>query len=301
MRWQQGRRSRNIDDRRGGHGGRAPRGTGGRKMGGLMTIGLVVAGLIFGVNPMKLINATGGLGGLSGGSGGGFPQSGGVEIDANAKGDDTEGQFASAVLAYTEDTWQQIFSEYNATYKAPRLVLFENAVRSACGTQSSAVGPFYCPGDDQIYIDLSFWRELKKMGAPGEFARAYVIAHEVAHHVQNLMGVSMKVQRQQRQLPKAQANRLSVLVELQADCYAGVWVNRTQKRTKFLEVGDLEEGLNAAAQVGDDVIMRKAGHRPNESLYTHGTAAQRQEWFARGMETGDIRQCDTLARAGVRL
>ncbi len=301
MRWQQGRKSRNIEDRRGGRGGGVRRRTGGAKMGGLMTIGLMVAGLVFGFNPSKLINLTNSLGGgggalsLPGGGGGG------VEYDASAAKNDEDAQFVSAVLGYTEDTWTEIFKSYGARYQPPKLVMFENAVRSACGTQSSAAGPFYCPGDNQVYIDLAFFRELKKMGAPGDFARAYVIGHEVAHHIQNLQGISMKVQRQQRQVPKTQANRLSVLTELQADCYAGVWVHHTQKRTKFLEVGDLEEGLNAAAQIGDDVLLRKAGHTPHESMYTHGSSAQRQEWFTKGMQFGDMRKCDTFGIAGVRL
>ena len=298
MRWQQGRRSRNVVDRRGGGGAIARRG-GGSKMGGLMTIGIVVAGLIFGFNPMKLISMTGGLGGTSGG---GFaPSSGGVEYDASAKTDDQAGQFVSAVLGYTEDTWAEIFRGYGATYQPPKLVMFEGAVRSACGTQSSAAGPFYCPGDKQVYIDTSFFRELQKMGAPGDFAMAYVIGHEVAHHVQNLEGISMKVQRMQRQVSKVDANRLSVLTELQADCYAGVWAHHTQKRTNFLETGDLEEGLNAAAQIGDDVLLRKAGHTPHESMYTHGSSKQRQEWFTEGLRNGRVENCNTFAEAGVRL
>jgi len=197
MRWQQGRKSRNVVDQRGGRGarGRAPR-RGGSKMGGLMTIIMVVAGLIFGVNPMKLINMTGGLGGLAGGGGGGglAPSSGGVQYDAT-------------VLGYTEDTWNEIFRGYGATYQPPKLVMFEGAVVSACGTQSSAAGPFYCPGDKQVYIDTAFFRELQKMGAPGDFAMAYVIGHEVAHHVQNLEGTSMKVQRRQRRVSKTEGVR----------------------------------------------------------------------------------------------
>ena len=263
MRWQQGRRSRNIEDRRGrsGGGGRAP-GKAGSGMGFLMTAGLVVAGLIFGVNPMQLINMTGGLGGSSGGLGGlggvgGLSgSSGGVQYDASANTDDQAGQFVSSILGYTEDTWTEIFRSYGAQYKPPKLVMFEGAVASGCGTQSSAAGPFYCPGDSQVYIDTAFFNELQKMGAPGDFAMAYVIGHEVAHHIQNLEGTSMKVQRRQRQVSKTDANRLSVLTELQADCYAGVWAHHTQKRTQFLEEGDLEEGLNAAAQIGDDTLLR---------------------------------------------
>lgn len=267
-----------------------------------MTIGLVVAGLVFGVNPMKLINMTGGLGNLTGGGGGSFgaPAGGGVQYDASSSKDDQAGQFVASVLGYTEDTWTEIFRGYGATYKPPTLVMFEGAVRSACGTQSSAAGPFYCPGDSQVYIDTAFFRELQKMGAPGDFAMAYVIGHEVAHHVQNLEGVSMKVQRRQRQVSKTDANRLSVLTELQADCYAGVWAHHTQNRTRFLEEGDLEEGLNAAAQIGDDVLLKKAGHTPHESMYTHGSAKQRQQWFTEGLRNGKIENCNTFRQAGVR-
>lgn len=300
MRWQQGRKSRNVVDRRGGSGGTVARRGGGSKMGGLMTIGIVIAGLVFGFNPMKLINMTGGLGGAAGG-GALAPSSGGVEYDASARKDDQAGQFVASVLGYTEDTWNEIFRSYGATYEPPKLVMFEGAVRSACGTQSSAAGPFYCPGDKQVYIDTSFFRELQKMGAPGDFAMAYVIGHEVAHHIQNLEGISMKVQRTQRQVSKADANRLSVLTELQADCYAGVWAHHTQKRTNFLETGDLEEGLNAAAQIGDDVLLRKAGHTPHESMYTHGSSKQRQEWFTEGLRNGRVENCNTFQKAGVRL
>lgn len=303
MRWQQGRKSRNIEDRRGGRGGGSPARRGGSKVGGLMTIGLVVAGLVFGVNPMKLINMTGGLGNLTGGGGGSFgaPSGGGVQYDASSSKDDQAGQFVSSVLGYTEDTWTEIFKTYGAKYQPPTLVMFEGSVRSACGTQSSAAGPFYCPGDKQVYIDTAFFRELQKMGAPGDFAMAYVIGHEVAHHVQNLEGISMKVQGRQRQVSKTDANRLSVLTELQADCYAGVWAHHTQKRSQFLEEGDLEEGLNAAAQIGDDVLLKKAGHTPHESMYTHGSAKQRQQWFTEGLRNGKIENCNTFKQAGVRL
>ncbi len=302
MRWQQGRKSRNIEDRRGSRGaggGRAPK-RGGSGMGLLMTAGLVVAGLIFGVNPMQLINMTGGLGG--GASGGGLAgSSGGVQYDASANQDDQAGQFVSSILGYTEDTWTQIFRSYGSTYQPPKLVLFKGAVRSGCGTQSSAAGPFYCPGDKQVYIDTDFFNELQKMGAAGDFAMAYVIGHEVAHHVQNLEGTSMKVQSRQRQVSKTDANRLSVLTELQADCYAGVWAHHTQKNTRFLEEGDLEEGLNAAAQIGDDTIMRKAGHKPHPSMYTHGTSAERQQWFTEGLRNGKIENCNTFRKARVNL
>ena len=304
MRWQQGRRSKNIEDRRGGGSVGRGRGSGraGSGMGFLMTAALVVGGLIFGVNPMTLINMTGGLGNATGGGGSGGlldGGGGGVQYDASTNADDQAGQFVSSVLATTEDTWHEIFRGYGAQYEAPKLVLFKGAVRSACGTQSSAAGPFYCPGDKQVYIDTAFFGELQKMGAPGDFAMAYVIGHEVAHHVQNLEGTSMAVQRQQRQSSKTDANRLSVLTELQADCYAGVWAHHTQKRTQFLEEGDLEEGLNAAAQIGDDTLLRKAGHTPHESMYTHGSSEQRQQWFTEGLRNGKVENCNTFREAGV--
>ncbi len=299
MRWQQGRRSRNIEDRRSGGGSARGGGKGGSGMGLLMTAGLVVAGLVFGVNPMKLINMTGGLGGLSSGTGSLTGSGGGVQYDASTNQEDQAGQFVSSILGYTEDTWTEIFRGFGAQYQPPKLVLFKNAVSSACGTQSSAAGPFYCPGDKQVYIDTAFFGELQKMGAAGDFAMAYVIGHEVAHHIQNLEGTSMAVQRRQRQVSKVQSNQLSVLTELQADCYAGVWAHHTQKRTNFLEEGDLEEGLNAAAQIGDDTLLRKAGRTPHESMYTHGSAAQRQQWFTEGLRNGDVQRCNTFRQAGV--
>ena len=298
MRWQQGRRSRNIEDRRAG-GGASARGRGGSGKGLLMTVGLVIAGLVFGVNPMTLINMTGGLGGVSGGSGSLTGSGGGVQYDASTNQDDQAGQFVSSILGYTEDTWTEIFQSFGAKYQPPKLVLFKNAVSSACGTQSSAAGPFYCPGDKQVYIDTAFFGELQKMGAAGDFAMAYVIGHEVAHHVQNLEGTSMKVQSTQRRVSKTDSNRLSVLTELQADCYAGVWAHHTQKRTRFLEEGDLEEGLNAAAQIGDDTLLRKAGRTPHESMYTHGSSEQRQFWFTKGLRDGDVGMCNTFREAGV--
>lgn len=309
MRWQQGRKSRNVVDQRRGRasaGRGSPARRGGSKVGGLMTIAIVVAGLIFGFNPMKLLNLTGGggLGGASSGFGGGgplAPRGGGLEYDASAKKDDEAGQFVASILGFTEDTWTEIFRQHGAKYEPPKLVMFEGSVRSACGTQSSAAGPFYCPGDKQVYIDTAFFRELQNMGAPGDFAMAYVIGHEVAHHIQNLEGTSMTVQRRQRQVSKIDANRLSVLTELQADCYAGVWAHHTQKRTQFLEEGDLAEGLNAAAQIGDDVLLRKAGHTPHESMYTHGSSKERQQWFTEGLRNGKVENCNTFRQAGVRL
>ena len=293
MRWQQGRKSRNVEDRRGGRGGTVARRGGGSKMGGLMTIGIVIAGLIFGFNPMKLINMTGGLGGLSGG-GSLSPSSGGVEYDASAKKDDQAGQFVSSVLASTEDTWTEIFANHGARYQAPKLVLFSNAVASGCGTQSSAAGHFYCPGDSQVYIDTDFFNELQKMGAPGDFAMAYVVAHEAAHHVQNLLGITREVQSQRRRLPEAEYNELSVKLELQADFLAGVWAHHGHKMKGFLEEGDIEEALNAAHAIGDDTIQKRARGYVVPDSFTHGTSEQRIRWFRKGLETGDLSQGDTF-------
>ena len=176
----------------------------------------------------------------------------------------------------------------------PKLRIFDGGVNSACGYTSSAAGPFYCPGDSKVYIDLNFFRELQRMGAGGDFAQAYVLAHEVGHHVQNLLGVSMAVQRRQRSVSKTDANHLSVLTELQADCYAGVWAHHAHKDNQLLEPGDLEEGMNAAAKIGDDALMSRAGARIRPEAFTHGSSRQRQEWLYRGLNTGDPNQCDTF-------
>jgi predicted metalloprotease len=207
------------------------------------------------------------------------------------------GEFVSVVLANTEDVWTRLFRQQGAEYQPPRLVLFRNSVNSACGFAQSAMGPFYCPGDKRVYIDLSFYEDMKnQLGAPGDFAQAYVIAHEVGHHVQNLMGISKKVQAAERQLSKVEANRLSVKQELQADCFAGIWGHYANKDFRMIEDGDLEEALNAASAIGDDNLQQKSqGHVRPES-FTHGTSKQRMEWFKRGMENGSIKDCDTFSQ-----
>jgi predicted metalloprotease len=204
-------------------------------------------------------------------------------------------QFVSFVLADTEDTWHAVFENAGGRYREPTLVLFSGRVNSACGLASAAVGPFYCPGDQKVYIDLSFYRDLQdRHGAPGDFAQAYVIAHEVGHHVQNLLGTSDKVQRMRQRLPESQANALSVRLELQADCYAGLWGYHAHTRRQLLDPGDLEEALVAAAAIGDDRLQREAtGHVVPDS-FTHGTSEQRTRWFRRGFERGDIARCDTF-------
>ena len=200
------------------------------------------------------------------------------------------------MLADTGDAWRQIFAQNGATYDEPVLVLFENAVRSACGAASAAVGPFYCPADRKLYLDLSFFRELdRRFGAPGDFAQAYVIAHEVGHHVQTLLGTSSRVQQMRSRLPEGEANELSVRQELQADCYAGVWGNRA--RQGLLEEGDIEEGLRAAAAIGDDRLQKQAQGYVVPDSFTHGSSEQRQEWFYRGFRSGDPDQCDTFRGA----
>jgi predicted metalloprotease len=207
---------------------------------------------------------------------------------------DESKQFVAAVLGSTEDAWGDIFRRNRQTYRPPVLVLFDNAVQSACGQAGSSAGPFYCPGDNKLYLDTSFFRELKtEFGAPGDFAQAYVIAHEVGHHVQNLMGTMDRVNSQQQRAGKAQANALSVRLELQADCYAGVWANYAQKKGQ-VETGDIEEALKAASGVGDDNIQRRSQGYVVPESFTHGSAKDRMTWFGRGFQTGDVAQCNTF-------
>lgn len=289
MKWEGGRRSTNVEDRRGM--GR-PLAMGGGLVG---VIGLVLA-LLFGVDPSQM----GGGGGDPGGYGGSGPVADEGQPGQAAPGgaEDPQKAFVSVVLADTEDTWPQLLKPLGVQYQAPRLVLFEQAVQSACGTADSAVGPFYCPGDNKVYLDLSFFRELdQRFGAPGDFARAYVVAHEVGHHVQNLLGLSDQVHRaQQGARSQAQANQLSVMLELQADCLAGVWAHHAEAQRDLLEQGDVEEGLNAAAAIGDDTLQKRARGRVMPESFTHGSSAQRVEWFRRGMETGRIDACDTFSQ-----
>ncbi len=293
MRWRNVRKSRNIEDRRGQRAGRRMPGGGGggMKIGGGAGIILLLLGLFFGQNLLDPQS--------SGGSNISVPQLGPQTggTTPQIRNDDEAGQFIASILGTTEDVWGPLFQAAGQQYQPPNLVLFNDGVNSACGFTSSAAGPFYCPGDSKVYIDLSFFRELQRMGAGGDFAQAYVLAHEVGHHVQNQLGVSMAVQRRQRSLPKKQANRLSVLTELQADCYAGVWAHHAHKKFQLLEAGDLEEGMNAAAKIGDDALMRSAGRRAHPDSFTHGTSQQRQTWLYQGLETGDPQQCDTFQGA----
>lgn len=314
MRWRTGRRSENIEDRRddsgppgdGLGGGRLPVRMGRGVGGGLGAIALLLLGLYFGVDLSPF------LGGGSpqlpprGGQGDRFPSQfpsaqrapgggGGLRAPGAGAGRDELKDFVSVVLADTEDTWGEIFRQGKQRYREPKLVLFSGSVRSACGFAEAAMGPFYCPGDLKVYIDLSFYDELRqRFGAPGDFAQAYVIAHEIGHHVQNLLGVSDQVEEAKRGRSKAEANRLSVRLELQADCLAGVWANRADRARGILEAGDVEEALRAASAIGDDRLQKQARGYVTPDSFTHGTSAQRVAWFRRGLEKGDINACDTF-------
>ena len=278
MRWKSGRRSTNVEDRRGG---RASIGRGSKV--GLGTILLVLVLSFFtGQNPLSLLQQI-------------DSQSPTAQMPNTASaGQDEAADFVSVVLGYTEDTWGTIFSSQGARYIQPKLVLYENAVQSACGYNTSATGPFYCPGDQKMYLDLSFLRDLQRMGASGDFAVAYVIAHEVGHHIQTILGTEQQVRQAQRRASQAQSNQLSVMMELQADCYAGVWTHHTERMQQVLERGDIEEALNAAAAVGDDRLQKAAGRHVQPEAFTHGSSQQRMEWFRRGLETGRMENCDTF-------
>lgn len=291
MRMDNERESDNLEDRRGSGGG----GSGLRLGGGRMGIGTIaialVASYFLGINPMTVLSM------LSGG--GGMPA---IEQSAPAAhkppADDQMARFVSKVLASTEDTWNEVFRANGRQYKEPKLVLFTGVTPTACGTGQSAMGPFYCPGDQKVYIDLAFYRELKeRFKAPGEFAQAYVIAHEVGHHVQNLLGIADKVHTAQQRASKAEANALSVRMELQADCLAGVWGKRTDTMKGVLEPGDLEAALTAASAIGDDRLQQQTQGRIVPESFTHGSSAQRMRWFKVGFETGDMNQCNTFKAA----
>jgi len=280
MKWRGRSGSGNIEDRRGMGGAALPVGGG---IGGLVVVLLISA--LTGQNPLDLIGVGGGE----------DPGSGSVGT-SGVPADDPQAQFVSVVLGDTEDTWQQTFSERGETYPAPTLVLFTGATRSACGTGTSAMGPFYCPADRKVYLDLSFFKELdQRFGAPGDFAQAYVIAHEVGHHIQTVTGVSDRVSSMRQRVGESEANALSVRQELQADCYAGVWGFYAAQRD-LLEPGDTEEGLRAAAAIGDDRLQKQAQGYVVPESFTHGSSAQRVEWFKRGLESGKPEACNTFTR-----
>jgi predicted metalloprotease len=287
MKWEGNRESDNVEDARDSGGGGGGFSFGGGRGIGLGTVAIaVVAGWIFGINPLTV------LGLLSGG--GPAPQ----EQQAPAHrppADDKMAKFVSVVLADTEDVWRPQFKQRGGTYQEPKLVLFRGSVPTACGQGQSAMGPFYCPGDQKVYIDLGFYETMRtRLGAPGDFAQAYVIAHEVGHHVQNLMGITGKIDGMRGRVSEAQQNALSVRLELQADCFAGIWAHDAQSARQILEQGDLEEALNAASQIGDDTLQRKSRGTVQPETFTHGTSAQRVTWFKKGLQTGSVEQCNTF-------
>jgi hypothetical protein len=281
MRWQMGRRSDNVEDRRGMG---VPMGVAG---GGIGTIILVIAALFFGFDPSVILQGGDPTSQVTPGPG-----------PAPSKADDELRNFVSVVLADTEDVWRDLFRKRNAEYRDPTLVLFSGAVQSACGFAQAAVGPFYCPADHKVYLDLSFFRDLRdRFGAPGDFAQAYVIAHEVGHHVQSLLGISERVHAARQRAGEREANALSVKLELQADCLAGVWAFHAEKTRQILEDGDVDEALDAASAIGDDRLQQKSRGRVAPDSFTHGSAAQRVEWFQRGLKSGRVDQCDTFTAA----
>ena len=295
MKWQGRRGSSNVRSSKGG----------GKMIGGGIG-GIIIAGilwLVFGVNPMTALQ-TGQM--VAGGGNNGTS----TEV---ATSTDRDTQFVKVVLADTEEVWHQIVNEVGSTYQEPSLILFNGQVSSACGSATAATGPFYCPGDQSIYLDTSFFADMRQnlgitgdqqgsgddenQGKAGDFAQAYVISHEVGHHVQTLLGITQQVNEASRQVTQAQANKLSVLQELQADCFAGVWAQRNQARVQFLEAGDVDEAINAASQIGDDRLAKARGGAVVPDNFTHGTSQQRVQWFTRGLESGNIQLCDTFSGA----
>jgi hypothetical protein len=297
MKWEDQRQSDNVEDRRGASSGGG--GGGGLRIGGgrgLSLGGIVIALLAswaLGINPMTVL-------GLLGGSGGGAPAPAVQQSQPGAKPQDAAARFVSVVLADTEDVWGNYFAASQQKYPAPALVLFRGRSPTGCGMGESAMGPFYCPADRKVYIDLGFYDTLRtQLGAPGDFAQAYVIAHEVGHHLQNLQGTTAKMDAARQRVSEREYNALSVRLELQADCYAGVWANRSQQSKGWLEKGDIEEGLNAAAQIGDDTLQRKSRGTVVPESFTHGSSEQRMTWFKRGLEAGDLKACDTFKSGAV--
>jgi predicted metalloprotease len=289
MKWEGQRESDNVEDRRDEGGGGGGFGFGGRGIGiGTIVIALV-GGAIFGVNPLTILSF------LSGGGSAPVQRSAPAQPRAHSPQEDQMKAFVATVLADTEDVWTQIFQQRGGQYRDPKLVLFRGATRTGCGTGESAMGPFYCPADEKVYIDLAFYETLRtRLGAPGDFAQAYVIAHEVGHHVQKLLGISAKVEAARRGTDKVRSNALSVRLELQADCFAGVWANHAQRTKQIVEAGDIEEALNAATQIGDDTLQRHAQGTVVPESFTHGTSAQRVRWFKQGWESGAVDQCNTF-------
>lgn len=296
MKWENNRRSSNIEDKRSESGVNVGSSSGnsmmmllpvikmliGTKIGRIVLIIGVIA-YFMGFNPLALLNI------------GATSSSNASSQVINTQKDDKSAQFVSAVLAQTEDIWTKVFKKYNSTYSEPKLVLFRNSIKSACGYASSQTGPFYCPSDQKVYLDLSFFDELaKRHDAPGDFAQAYVIAHEIGHHVQNMVGTINKVQKAKQSLSDAQKNALQVKVELQADCYAGLWSYYSKKDFDSLEEGDIKEALNAASAIGDDTLQKKAKGYVVPDAFTHGSSNQRMSWFQKGFENGTLEACNTF-------
>ncbi|HSD97311.1 MAG TPA: neutral zinc metallopeptidase [Sulfuricaulis sp.] len=283
MLWKGQKQSENVEDRRG------MTVAGGIGVSGIGIVVIALVAMFFGVDPIELLQNV---------TTTNIPTTSSTAPVEHSAVEEEQRQFVSVVLADTEDAWHAIFRQMNLTYREPKLVLFTGAVESACGMAQTAVGPFYCPQDQKVYIDLDFYRELRdRFHAPGDFAQAYVIAHEVGHHVQNLLGVMPKVQEARQRADARDANALSVGLELQADCFAGVWAHHTNQTKHILEAGDLEEGLNAASAIGDDRLQRQTRGYVSPDSFTHGSSVQRVSWFKRGLANGDLRACDTFAAA----
>lgn len=283
MRWRSGRRSSNVEDRR----GITPKKAVG---GGLGIVVIAIIAMLFGVDPSEVLNILNEAPVQQ-------TQQGTSTSQTRQSGPTDElSDFVSVVLADTEDTWHELFSQMNRTYEEPKLVLFSNAVQSACGYAQSAMGPFYCPGDKKVYIDLTFYRDLRnRFKAPGDFAQAYVIAHEVGHHIQNILGISPKVQAMRQQVSETESNKLSIMLELQADCLAGIWAYHADRARNIIEQGDVQEALNAASAIGDDRLQQQSRGYITPDSFTHGSSEQRVRWFTKGIRTGDINQCNTFS------
>jgi len=289
MKWEGNRESDNVEDRRDDGGGGGGGGFGGRSIGiGTIVIALL-GGWMFGINPLTILGLLSGEGGA--------PTAQVQQAPAHKPpADDRMAKFVSTVLADTEDVWKDVFTQGGATYRNPKLVLFRGSTPTECGQGQAAMGPFYCPADQKVYIDLGFYETLKtRLGAPGDFAQAYVIAHEVGHHVQNLLGISSKMDQMRNRVSKTEYNALSGRLELQADCFAGVWAHHANNARQLLEQGDLEEAINAAAKIGDDALQRGSGQAVVPESFTHGSSAQRQRWFANGIQNGSVKACDTFS------
>jgi predicted metalloprotease len=280
-----GRESDNVEDRR----GQSPRGLGGGRGLGIGAILIaLIASFVFGIDPRVVLGVLGGVSSVT------SPQ---VQAPTEPAGKPTDelGRFVAKVLADTEDTWRPIFAQAGGTYREPKLVLFSGRYPTACGMGQSAAGPFYCPNDEKVYIDLSFFRQLEeKFRAPGDFAQAYVIAHEVGHHVQNLLGIMEKTAQLRQRMSERDYNEVSVRVELQADCFAGVWAHHAKRDRDRLEPGDIEEALRAASAIGDDVLQKRSQGYVVPDSFTHGSAAQRTRWFRAGFESGSVQACNTF-------